>query len=187
MLGSSGDHLDHPAASPLPSPRSGEGNHAVGTRGLAAGGDLFFGGFLILALALASGCEDTSYRDIGAEIRVLTTRTDALVAPAIGRLAGFRRHALPQIEIALHTASASGKVNLIRALEAIGDVEAVAILRHFAVYDPDPEVRTACDELLGRWAKSAPPLGPAAQAAQARIAEKRAAGEAPVVLGQPAN
>jgi HEAT repeat protein len=130
---------------------------------------------LALAVLLLLGCEDTSYRDIGAEIKLLTTRTDALVPPAIRRLAGYKRRAIPQIEIALHTASPAGKVNLVHALEAVGDGEAVAILRHFAVYDPDAEVRAACEGVLGTWGASE---------ALARIKEMRAKGEAPVVLGQ---
>jgi hypothetical protein len=139
----------------------------------------------LLTLALAAACEDTSYRDIGAAINVLTTRTDALVPPAITRLARFRRRALPQIEIALHTASPAGKTNLVHALEAIADAEAVPILRHFAIYDPDPEVRAAGGALLGRWSQQPAPLGPAAANALARITEARAHGEAPVVLGPP--
>jgi HEAT repeat protein len=130
---------------------------------------------LVLALALLAGCEDSSYRDIGSEIKLLTTRTDALVLPAIQRLAKYRRRAVPQIEIALHTASPAGKVNLVHALEAIREPESTAILRHFAVYDPDAEVRTACEEVLEKWG---------AQEALARIKELRAHGEAPVVLGQ---
>jgi HEAT repeat protein len=129
---------------------------------------------LILLVLLAAACEDRSYRDIGAEINVLTTRTDALVPPAVRRLAGYKRRALPQIEIALHTASPAGKVNLVRAIEAIGDREGVPILRHFAVYDPDVAVRSSCEEVLVKWQ---------AGAALARIKELRAKGEGPVVLG----
>ena len=83
-------------------------------------------------------------------------------------MAGYKRRALPQIEIALHTASPAGKVNLVRAIEAIGDPEGVAILRHFAVYDPDPAVRPACEAVLEKWQ---------AKAAMARIKELRAKGE----------
>jgi HEAT repeat protein len=131
---------------------------------------------VFLTAALLTGCEDRSYRDIGAEINVLTSRTDALVPPAIRRLATYKRRALPQIEIALHTASPAGKVNLVRAIQAVGDPEGVAILRHFAVYDPDPAVRTTCEEVLEKWQ---------AKAALDRIRELRAKGEGPVVLGPP--
>jgi HEAT repeat protein len=130
---------------------------------------------LALTLLLVAACEDTSYRDIGAEIKLLTTRTDALVVPATQRLARYKRRAVPQIEIALHTASPAGKVNLIHALETIADPESVAILRHFAVYDPDDAVRAACDEVLEKWHASA---------ALARIKELRSRGEGPVVLGK---
>lgn len=133
---------------------------------------------VVLLLFLAAACEDRSYRDIGAEINVLTTRTDALVPPAMKRLAKYRRRAIPQIEIALHTASPAGKVNLVRALEAIGDREATPILRHFAVYDPDAAVRTTCEEILGSWG---------AGEALARIKELRAKGEGPVVIGERKN
>jgi hypothetical protein len=137
---------------------------------------------LILLALLALACEDRSYRDIGGQINLLTQRSDAFVPPAIRRLAAFGRRALPQIEIALHTASPAGKVNLIHALDATAEPEAAAILRHFAVYDPSPEVRTACEEVLSRWSR-VPTLKTAAEAALSRIADKRAKGEGPVVLG----
>jgi len=138
---------------------------------------------LAVALALVA-CEDSSYLDIGAQISVLTERTDALVPPATRRLTGFGRRAIPQIEIALHTASPSGKANLLRAIDTIADPEAAAILRHFAVYDPVPEVRSACEEILTRWSRRAD-VAPAANRALARIADKRAHGEAPVLRGEP--
>jgi hypothetical protein len=137
---------------------------------------------LILIGLVLTACEDRSYRDIGGEINILTQRSDALVPPALRRLARFGRRAIPQIEIALHTASRSGKVNLVHALDATGEPEAASILRHFAVYDPEPDVRSACEEVLGAWAKR-PPLAAAATQALARIAEKRARGEGPVVIG----
>jgi HEAT repeat protein len=129
--------------------------------------------------AAAAACDDQSYRDIGAEIGLLTTRSDALVPPAIERLSHYRRRAIPQIEIALHTASDSGRRNLIGTLARIGDPEAVPILRHFAVYDLSPEIRAACETVLTEWARPPAPQAVIAQAALTRIAELRAAGEAP--------
>jgi hypothetical protein len=137
---------------------------------------------LILLALLALGCEDRTYRDIGGEINILTQRSDALVPPATRRLAAFGRRALPQIEIALHTASRAGKLNLVNALDAIANPEAASILRHFAVYDPEPDVRTACEDVLGRWSRK-PATAAAAEDALKRIAEKRARGEGPVVIG----
>jgi hypothetical protein len=139
-----------------------------------------------LALGLALGlagmggaCDDQSYRDIGAEIGLLTTRTDSFVAPAVERLAIYGRRAIPQIEIALHTASDSGRRNLIGALERIGDPEAVPIFRHFAVYDLSPDIRSACEAVLGKWAIPTSPHAAVAQAALGRISELRAHGAAP--------
>lgn len=139
---------------------------------------------LTLALALlAGGCEDRSYREIGAEVRVLAERNDALVPRAIERLARFGRRALPQVETALHTASPAGKLNLIRALEALAAPDAAPILRHFAVYDPAPEVRAACEDLLRRWASQGGARGEAAARAIGRLEALRARGEGPVVIG----
>lgn len=143
----------------------------------------------LLALAAAAGaaagagCEDRSYRDIGAQINLITQRSDHLVPPAIERLVSFGPGALPQIEIALHTASPTGKTNLVRAIDAIAHPEGAAILRHFAIYDPAPAVRTACEETLVRWSGAQDGRAAAARAALARIKERRAAGEGPVILG----
>ncbi len=135
---------------------------------------------LALLLSVSLGCEDRSYRDIGAEINILTKRSDALVGPARDRLAGFHRRAIPQIETALHTASPTGKLNLIAALSAIHDEETVPILRHFAIYDSKAEIRNACEGLLKGWAVAPGPLGDAARAAIARMTDKRARGEGPL-------
>jgi hypothetical protein len=139
----------------------------------------------VLWLALVTcACEETAYRDVGAEINVLTRRSDALVGTATRRLAARGRRAVPQIETAMHTASVNGKLNLIAALALVGEAESAAILRHFAVYDPDASVRAACEAVLRDWT-GRPALASAARAAQARIADKRAHGEAPVVVGEP--
>src|SRR5205814_7296651 len=118
---------------------------------------------LALAALVLAGCEDGSYRDIGGDINVLCQRNDGLVPVATRRLVAFGRRALPQIETALHTASVSGKLHLLAAVEQIAEPEAAAIVRQFAVYDPEPQVRAACEELLTRWT-ARPPLAPAARA-----------------------
>lgn len=141
---------------------------------------------LALALLSSPACEDRSYRDIGAEINLVTQRNDALVPAGIARLAAFGKRAVPQIEIALHTATPAGKLNLLTALEAIGEPESAAILRHFAIYDPQPEVRSACEGVLRRWSTRSTPLAATARAALASIGDKRAHGEGPVVVGDAA-
>jgi hypothetical protein len=133
--------------------------------------------WIVLATLLsASACDDKSYREIGANIDVLTKRSEDLPAAAIARLAKIGRRAVPQIETAMHTASARGKVNLVSALAAIGEPESAAILQHFAVYDKNPEVRTACEELLAQWSAAVDVRGTAAKQALARVQEKRKLG-----------
>jgi hypothetical protein len=133
----------------------------------------------ILLLVPLSGwaCEDRSYREIGANIDVLTQRSNDLPAQAIARLAALGRRAVPQIETAMHTASSRGKVNLVSALAAIGEPESAAIVQHFATYDASPEVRSACEELLRQWAKASGARHLAAEQALARLAEKRRLGQ----------
>lgn len=133
----------------------------------------------------AAACEDTSYRQIGGEINLLTKRDDALVPPSVARLAAFGPRALPQIETALHTASAAGKHHLLAVVERIGSPEGIPVVRHFALYDPDADVRRRCAELLTMWAASSDARGARAQEALGWIARKRAHGEGPVVLAEP--
>ena len=146
-------------------------------------------GWTLLSAALGgAGCDDDSHRDMQDEINILTRRNDALVGPATQRLARYGRAAIPQLEIAVHTAAPTGRLHLIDAFAAIGDDEAVPVLRHFAVYDVRDDVRSACEELLQRWATaedsgaSARRRAERARAAQAEIARLRAAGEGPLVF-----
>lgn len=134
-------------------------------------------GLFALILAVVSGCDDRSYRTIGANIDVLTKRSVELPGPAIERLRKIGRPAIPQIETAMHTAAARGKVNLIAAMAAIGEPESTAILQHFAVYDTNPEVRAACEDVLKQWATGSDPRSQPAKLALARIDEKRRLGQ----------
>ena len=158
---------------PVPSPR--EAGRGLG-RGVCLAAMLF---------CAAAACEEVSHRDIGDEINILVRRDDALVGPAIDRLANYRRSAIPQIETAMHTAAPAGRHHLIATLEKIGDSEAIPILRHFAVFDITPDVRAAAEDLLSRWAADTNGKARAAraQAALAEIARKRAAGIGPMMFG----
>jgi hypothetical protein len=133
----------------------------------------------LLALLSPTGCEDHSYREIGAHINALTKPGGSPVPDAIAQLARIGHRTLPQVETALHTASPHGKTNLIMALDAIGDPEAASIVQHFAVYDASAEVRAACEDLLQRWAAATDHRAGPARQALARVAEKRAKGEGP--------
>jgi hypothetical protein len=136
---------------------------------------MFIGFIALLALP---ACDDRSYREIGGAIDVLTKKNSDLPGPAIERLRKIGRRAVPQLETAMHTASARGKVNLVSALAAIGEPESAAILQHFAVYDANPEVRTACEEVLATWAAGSDGRTQPAKQAIARIEEKRTLGQA---------
>ena len=127
----------------------------------------------VMALLLLATCDDRSYREIGGAIDVLTKKSNELPGPAIERLRKLGRRAVPQIETAMHTASARGKANLVDALAAIAEPESTAILQHFAVYDANPEVRNACEGLLAKWAAGNDAKAAPAKQALARIAEKR--------------
>ena len=136
----------------------------------------------VVVLATAA-CEDVSHRAIGADISVLVRRNDVLVAPATERLVGHGRGAIPQIETAIHTAAPNGRLNLVAALDRIGDDEAVPVLRQVAVYDVNPEVRTAAEAVLTRWAGEAGGRGDRARSGLAAVGRKRAAGLGPLLFG----
>jgi hypothetical protein len=131
----------------------------------------------------AAACDDHAHTDIGDEINILTRRNDALVPPATERLAAYGRKAVPQIETAMHTAAPTGRLHLLTALEVIGDEESVPVLRHVAVYDVRPEVRSAAEALLARWAAATDARAARARDAVATIAHKRATGEGPLLFG----
>lgn len=138
----------------------------------------------LLVLPALVACEGVSHRDIGYEVNMLVKRNDQLVPPAIKRLAAYKRDAIPQIETALHTSAPPGRMNLIAALDMIGDGEAVPILRHVAVFDITADVRALAEAVLTRWAAAGSgPRAERARAALVEIARKRAAGHEPVTFG----
>jgi hypothetical protein len=149
-------------------------------------------GLACIACIACVGCEESAHRDIQDEINILTRRNDALVPPATERLARYGRLAIPQVETALHTAAPSGRLHLVAALARIGDGDAIPVLRHFAVYDVRSDVRQACADVLADWsavaATSAEPgsatgaRAERARVAEAEVARKRAAGEAPMIF-----
>ncbi len=140
---------------------------------------------LVLTGVLGSACEDGSHGDIADEINILVRRNDQLVPPAMDRLVGFKRAAIPQIETALHTAAPAGRLHLVAAMDRIGDGAAAPILRHAALFDVAPEVRAAAEAVLSRWAAGGSDSGRAALAgaALAAVARRRAAGEGPLLYG----
>jgi len=103
----------------------------------------------------------------------------------MGRLARYRRAAIPQIETAMHTSAPNGRLHLIGVLDLIGDGEAVPVLRHIALFDITTEIRDAAERLLSRWAGSADDKRRAARARAAldEVARRRAAGIGPMQFG----
>lgn len=106
---------------------------------------------LIACLAAAPACSDND-DDIRAKVTVLCNREGAAATLAAERLAGYGRRAIPTIEAAMHTASATGKKNLVMALRKIGDAEAVPLLGHMAQFEPSPDVRREAEWTLRQWA-----------------------------------
>lgn len=139
---------------------------------------------LLFCLA-ASACEDSSHGDIADEINILIRRNDQLVGPAMDRLAAYKRAAIPQMETALHTAAPSGRLHLVAVMERIGDADATPILRHVALFDVNPDLRSAAEAVLSRWAADhgQPARSARAGAVLAEVARRRAAGEGPLLYG----
>ena len=136
----------------------------------------------LLWLVALGGCEGDIHKDIHGHIHVVVKRDDALVSPAMKALVKHHTRALPQIEVALHTARAEGRVRLLEVLSQVRDVETSALLRHFGVFDSDPRVRALAETTLASWAQSKPSqLATSAQAALRWMSDQRAHGLGPVV------
>lgn len=129
--------------------------------------------FLLCALlAAAPACNDAD-DDIRANVTLLCNHEGALATAAADHLARYRRRAIPTIEGAMHTASPTGKKNLILALRKIGDVEAVPLLGHIAQFEPNADVRREAEWTLRQWAGDAAHGERAAKAKQAvRVLEE---------------
>ncbi len=106
---------------------------------------------LLLALAGTPACNDAD-DDIRANVTLLCNHEGALAMAAAEHLQRYGKRAIPTIEGAMHTASATGKKNLILALRKIGDVEAVPLLGHLAEFEPNADVRREAEWTLRQWA-----------------------------------
>ena len=97
---------------------------------------------------------------------------------ATERLVPHGRRAIVIIEAALHTAQPPGRKNLIVALRRIHDADAVPLLRHFAVFDASPDVRTEARWTLEQWALEKGELGAKSRAALRTVDELKGREEA---------
>jgi hypothetical protein len=108
--------------------------------------------YLLFALLVAApACNDTD-DDIRANVTLLCNHEGALATAAADHLARYGRRAIPTIEAAMHTATATGKKNLILALRKIGDDDAVPLLGHIARFEPNADVRREAEWTLRQWA-----------------------------------
>jgi len=107
---------------------------------------------LVTLLAVAPAACNEADDDIRANVTLLCNHEGALATAAADHLARYGRRAIPTIEAAMHTASPTGKKNLILALRKIGDVEAVPLLGHIAQFEPNADVRREAEWTLRQWA-----------------------------------
>jgi len=124
--------------------------------------------FVLIAVLLVApaACNDAD-DDIRANVTLLCNHEGALATAAAEHLQRYGRKAIPTIEAAMHTASPTGKKNLILALRKIGDVEAVPLLGHMAQFEPNADVRREAEWTLRGWAAEGASPERAARARQA--------------------
>jgi hypothetical protein len=106
----------------------------------------------LLALLGALGCSDNTDDQIRAQVTLMLNQEGAAASAAAGRLSRYGRRAIPTIEAAMHTASPTGRKNLILALRQLGDAEAIPLLAHLARFDPSLEVQREAEWTLRQWA-----------------------------------
>ena len=109
--------------------------------------------FVLIAAIMVgpAACNDAD-DDIRANVTLLCNHEGALATAAAEHLQRYGRRAIPTIEGAMHTASPTGKKNLILALRKIGDAEAVPLLGHIAQFEPNVDVRREAEWTLRGWA-----------------------------------
>ena len=127
---------------------------------------------LVALVWAAPACNDAD-DDIRANVTLLCNHEGTLAAAAAEHLTRYGRRSIPTIEAAMHTASSTGKKNLILALRKIGDIEAVPLLGHVAQFEPNSDVRREAEWTLRQWAADAAAKERAVRAKQAvRVLEE---------------
>lgn len=111
---------------------------------------------VICVAALLGACTDSSEDDIRAHVTLAVHQEGKEAQAAADYLVRFGKRAIPTIEAALHTAAPDGRKTLIYTLRKIADPEAVPLLRHLALYDPDKDVRREAEWTLRGWAAGKP-------------------------------
>jgi hypothetical protein len=128
-----------------------------------------------LAVALLfAGCADRTDDEIRASVTLLLNEEGPPHQQAADKLASFGVRAIPTIEAAMHTATPQGRKDLIGVLRKIGDVEAVPLLGHVAVFDTAADVRREAEWTLKQWAQGTGVRADKAKAALRNVDELRA-------------
>jgi hypothetical protein len=132
-----------------------------------------------LGMSSIAACSENDDQ-IRAQVTILCNREGAPATNAAEQLARYGRRAIPMIEAAMHTATASGKKNLIMALRKIGDAEAIPLLAHMAQFEPSPDVKREASWTLKTWAADdkQPDRAAKAKAALRKIEESQGTEEA---------
>jgi hypothetical protein len=132
----------------------------------------------LLVLCLICACNGSPDEDIRGQVTMLLHQEGAPAQAASAKLVAHGKRAIPTIESAMHTASPTGKKNLILVLRQIGDEAAIPLLGHLAVYEPAEDARKEALWTLQSWAKEQNPRGEKARAALRAADEARQREEA---------
>lgn len=110
---------------------------------------------LILTLLFfsLSACEAKQESRCRAAAKHLAKARGAAINSARPHLVKFGAFALPDIEEQLSANSTQGRLNMIEALDAIGDREAAPLLRILARWAEDPLVRKSAEETLAKLSR----------------------------------
>ncbi len=133
----------------------------------------------VLPFVFLLACTGSSTdEEIRGQVTLLLNQEGAPAQAAGQRLVGYGKRAIPTIEAAMHTASPSGKKNLIGVLRQIGDESAIPLLRHISIYEPADDVRREALWTLQGWAKQNDARGAKSRDALRAIDEARQREEA---------
>ena len=100
---------------------------------------------IALVIAVSSSCAPRACDDrddrIARDVELLLGDSKPAADAAHERLVAYGRPAIVMLESGLYQAEPPGRRRIVRALVAIGNPEAIPILRHLAEHDADEAVR----------------------------------------------
>jgi hypothetical protein len=131
---------------------------------------------LLSALFLLGACNDNDPAQelaLRRSVQLAASEEGELADKAAATLSARGKDALPEIEMALHTAPPAGRRNLVVALRRTQAAEAVPLLGHLAAFDEDPAVRLEARWTLKLWSAAGGPREKAAREALRKVDEAR--------------